>query len=310
MSKRVFVTGAAGFIGSYVARTLAESGWTVVGVGLGSQEEIKHLGQLGLHAWFEKPVTFDALVRVGHEAGRPDAIIHCAGSGSVAYSMMQPRQDFLGNVNTTLDVLEFVRQSSGRISVVVPSSAAVYGVVHQFPISEDASLQPISPYGTHKIVMEMLCKSYAKQWCVPVCVIRLFSVYGAGLRKQLLWDACCKAKAGAFSFFGTGEEIRDWLHVRDAARLLVDAINFASADCPVINGGTGRGVTIREILTILGGFWRPKLVPTFSGQVRSGDPANYIASVSRSVNLGFTPEVILDEGLSEYVEWFRAGVGA
>ena len=72
------------------------------------------------------------------------------------------------------------------------SSAAVYGPGHEGPIGEDARLDPASPYGCHKLVMELLCRSYARSFGVSIVLLRLFSVYGEGLQKQLLWDLCSK----------------------------------------------------------------------------------------------------------------------
>lgn len=305
MAKLAFVTGAAGFVGSYTSRALAEAGWDVVGIGLGGADNAALLRAHGIARWEETRLSLEALCRLARETGTPEAVIHCAGSGSVPYSLHNPYEDFLGNVNTTLDVLEFCRRQAPEARIVVPSSAAVYGIVDQMPIAETCPRHPISPYGTHKMTAEALCRSYAGNWGLSVSVIRLFSIYGAGLRKQLLWDACCKARDNAFSFFGSGDEIRDWLHVRDAARLITAALAFAAPDCPIVNGGTGIGTTIRDVVSRIGKLWTPRRTPVFSGKVKPGDPAHYVADCTRLSGLGFTPRIALDEGLAAYVAWFQ-----
>src|SRR6202012_4896575 len=106
--------------------------------------------------------------------------------------------------------------------LIVASSAAVYGAQHAGPIAEQDALVPMSPYGQHKLMMEQLCRSYAMTFGIRSTVVRLFSVYGASLRKQLLWDVCSRLHRGERSLMlgGTGREIRDWIHVRDVVRLL------------------------------------------------------------------------------------------
>lgn len=304
MRKTVFITGAAGFIGRHVARTLATQGWRVIGVGYGNlvTDETR---TWGIEHWQSAEVTLDNLEALAVSAGEPDAVIHCAGSGLVGYSFEHPRNDFLGNVLSTLDVLEFARLRTGRVRVAVPSSAAVYGAVAQYPITEDTPLSPISPYGVHKVMAEDLCRSYAAFWQVPVCIVRLFSIFGAGLRKQLLWDACHKAHARSFRFFGTGEELRDWLHVNDAAMLMSLALEHAAPDCPTVNGGSGEGMSIQDMLGRFGKIWQPNLQPDFTGETKAGDPAHYVADTSQIRAWGFTPQVSLDEGLADYIRWFR-----
>ncbi len=182
MRKTVFITGAAGFIGRHVARTLATQGWRVIGVGYGNlvTDETR---TWGIEHWQSAEVTLDNLEALAVSAGEPDAVIHCAGSGLVGYSFEHPRNDFLGNVLSTLDVLEFARLRADRVRVAVPSSAAVYGAVAQYPITEDTPLSPISPYGVHKVMAEDLCRSYAAFWQVPVCIVRLFS-YGTPVTRR------------------------------------------------------------------------------------------------------------------------------
>ena len=141
-----------------------------------------------------------------------------------------------------------------------------------------------------------------------ICV-RLFSVCGPGLRKQLFWDACVKAAQGEFSFYGTGRELRDWLHVEDAARLLGMAIDHASPACPVTNGGSGTGISVRTALEILGRNWNGSMTPAFSGEERRGDPSSFVADASRVKEWGFLPSIPLDAALRDYVEWFKtAGI--
>jgi UDP-glucose 4-epimerase len=135
--------------------------------------------------------------------------------------------------------------------------------------------------------------------------VRLFSLYGPGLRKQILWDACEKATADSFNFSGQGEERRDFLHVTDAAKLLVLAAHNASEKCHRVNGGTGIGSTIKEILEVIGSCWAPPKKPLFSNTTRLGDPAHYIADTELLKAWGYKPQKNLFEEISNYVEWYK-----
>lgn len=302
MDRPFVVTGAYGFIGRHVAQLLAARGHAVIGLGHGvwTQSEWQ---DWGLTEWHTVDITLDTLVTY---AGRPQAIIHCAGSGSVVFSTTHPHQDYQRTVDTIAAVLEFVRLHAPDAAVVYPSSAAVYGRATQMPISELARAQPISPYGVHKRVAELLCSMYAQHFAVHASVVRLFSVYGSGLRKQLLWDACNRIRRGDTTFFGTGEERRDWLHVTDAAALLCEAGRHAAPACPLVNGGTGTGATVREVATELLAALGSREVPTFSGVQREGDPPVYVADGQRAREWGWQPQVSWQEGVRQYAQWFRS----
>ncbi len=298
---KVLVTGAYGFIGRHVAKHYAETGSIVTGFGHGVWAEADWM-QWGLSGWHGADVTVENLQKCNIE---PDVIVHCAGSGSVAFSISDPYQDFQRTVGSTLEVLEFARLHAPKAKVVYPSSAGVYGNAKNLPIDETAPLQPVSPYGAHKLMAEDLCRSYAKNFGLSIALVRFFSIYGAGLRKQLLWDACQKAVRGDISFFGTGDETRDWLHVRDAAILMATAANHASSGCPVVNGGIGIGVTVKEILDELFNYLGRTDKPLFSGSARSGDPAYYIADTRSALAWGWQPEMDWHNGLREYASWFK-----
>ena len=100
--------------------------------------------------------------------------------------MANPREDFLRTVATTAELLEWLRQEAPRTRLAAVSSAAVHGTGHAGRIAESAPTRPLSPYGYHKLMMERLCRSYASSYGLPCLVLRLFSVDGPGLRKQLL----------------------------------------------------------------------------------------------------------------------------
>jgi UDP-glucose 4-epimerase len=301
MARTALVTGAYGFLGRHVARQLAKGGWRVVGLGHGSWARHEWEGW-GIADWHSGDVTIETLITYG---GEPDVIVHCAGSGSVGFSMSHPFQDFQRTVGTTLAVLEYARLYAPRACIAYPSSAGVYGRVQKLPIAETDPLRPESPYGVHKRLAEEMCASYAKHFGIRVALVRLFSIYGAGLRKQLFWDASRKILEGENEFYGTGDEIRDWLHVEDAAGLLIAAVDHSSAECPVVNGGSGVGVTVREMLTELFACFGNTEPPVFSGTSRGGDPAGYIADISLAQEWGWRPKVGRQEGVREYAEWFK-----
>lgn len=303
MKKTALVTGAHGFIGRHVARRFAEAGYEVRGIGHGAWDR-KDFSRHGITFWHQAHVQLDSLVTYG---GEPDVIVHCAGSGSVMFSMNHPLQDFDRTVSSTAAVLEYVRLHSPESAVVYPSSAAVYGNAETLPIRECAPREPISHYGVHKLLAERLCQSYASNFQVPVSIVRFFSVYGEGLRKQLLWDACSRVSSEGDRFFGTGSELRDWLHVEDAARLLLTAVSHAVGSCPIVNGGSGQGTSVREILSMVFQEFALQHAPRFSGEARIGDPAGYQADTQMAASWGWEPEIPLTVGIKRYVDWFKKG---
>jgi UDP-glucose 4-epimerase len=303
MTGTVLVTGAFGFIGRHVAREYARSGWMVVGMGHGAWERSEWL-KWGCSDWHSADITVNSLLTY---SGEPDVIVHCAGSGSVGFSMKHPLQDYQRTVETTIAVLEFTRLHVPNARVIYPSSAGVYGAAPRGPIRVSSDLHPVSPYGVHKKVAEDLCRSYATSFSVSVAIIRLFSIYGMGLRKQLLWDTCQKITHGVVDFFGDGTETRDWLHVTDAARLMFMANKWSSPECPVVNGGSGVATTVSETINAVVQEFRCSDPVRFTGTVRPGDPRHYEADIDDARQRGWMPTVEWSKGIEEYVRWFRAG---
>lgn len=299
--KVVVVTGACGFIGRYTSRFCAQKGYVVVGMGYGTWDE-PEWKRWGLHQWIQSDISINALKANIED---PYMIIHCAGAGSVGVSFDRPLDDYNNNVGTLLNVLEFVRLYFPDTKITYPSSGAVYGSARHLPVIEEADLNPVSPYGFNKKIAEDLCRSYAFNYNLSIAVVRLFSIYGAGLEKQVLWDACEKARQDNPVFFGTGNESRDFIHVDDAAELLYLAAEKASSKCPVFNGGAGVNVKIRDIVEKLYYFLDYKKSPCFSEQQRDGDPLHYQADISKAYALGWQPQIDLDTGINDYVNWYK-----
>jgi len=256
-------------------------------------------------------LTIAALRVLQRETGTPDIVYHLAGGSSVGAAIGQPREDFFRTVVSTAELLEWLRLEARQTRLVAISSAAVYGAGHTGPISETATPTPFSPYGHHKLMMEQLCRSYASTYGQAVTVARLFSVYGPGLQKQLLWDFCAKLAAGGdtVQLGGTGEELRDWTHVQDIARALCSLADTPSSDVPIYNLGTGIATPVRAIATMLTRHWtdpenrRPAVA--FSGQSRSGDPFSLVANGERLAATGFRWQIEVAKGLAQYVDWYR-----
>ena len=290
-----WVTGAGGFIGTHLTRLLTVRGDRVGGFTHGSER--------ASDAFLEGPIDAEQLDRLAARTGIPDAIYHLAGGSSVGASFADPALDFRRTVTTTADLLEWIRQSAPQAALVMASSAAVYGADHAGPIAKHATTSPWSPYGFHKLAAELLCRSYAHNYGLRISIARLFSVYGPGLRKQLLWDLCgMLERDGGARLGGTGLELRDWVHVDDVAQLLVSAARAASAEVPILHGGTGTGTNIRTIAeTIATAFGAPAGAITFSGQARAGDPFSLVAVPEPTAEW----TIGLGEGLGGYVSWFR-----
>ena len=295
------ITGGLGFLGRSVARQLKSEGFQVHGIGHAPIDS-PDPAALGFDHWLQAPVLKRHLETL---SGTYELVVHCAGSGTVGYSLAHPDAAYRKTVESTVELLEWMRLRHDGMVLIYPSSAGVYGAKEDAPIHETAALNPIAPYGFHKRMAEEICECYARSFQLRVAVIRFFSIYGPGLTKQLLWDASRRlvSESEGVTFWGSGEETRDWIHVEDAARLISTLKGFAGT-YDIYNGAVGDRVTIRQVLTSLSRFLGREQPLAFNGIVRVGDPMFYHADVNKTFNTGWRPAVTLEAGLQKYARWF------
>jgi UDP-glucose 4-epimerase len=161
----------------------------------------------------------------------------------------------------------------------------------------------MSPYGLHKKFCEEMLKFYGERDGLLGAVVRLFSIYGPGLRKQLLWDAVGKLLSGQAIFFGTGHEVRDWVHIDDTVRLIAIAADHASPKIPVCNGASGVAIPVRDILDLVARTLGVTQFPSFDGVSRLGDPDFLVGSTYAAKSWGWRVETNWRDGIAAYVRW-------
>ncbi len=186
------------------------------------------------------------------------------------------------------------------------SSAAVYGNPSKLPIAESFPAKPLSPYGFHKLQSEYLLTEYHKSLGLHTCSLRVFSAYGEGLKKQLFWDLYQKAQRNdTVELFGTGQESRDFIYIKDLIRAVDLLIHHAPFEGDIFNVATGKETTIAEAARIFFSLYDPGKKFFFSGKAKIGDPNNWRADISALQSMGFQPTVTLEEGLNSYVKWLK-----
>jgi UDP-glucose 4-epimerase len=303
--KTVLVTGVTGFIGRYVARLFTNLGWSVVGIGTSSTENSPLESIYKYYTLtLPSPKLFELIQKI-----RPHVCIHCAGRASVPLSVTYPSEDFNASVASTFNILEALRIHAPECRLIYLSSAAVYGNPEALPIQENYSLNPISPYGFHKSMCEELCKEYFKVYGIQSAITRIFSAYGPGLRRQVVWDICYKVLTlPEVSLQGTGQESRDFIHVKDVARAIYFLSESSTCEAEIFNLGSGNETTILSLSELVIKKLNKSTLIHFDGNVPAGNPINWRADVERLKNLGFVPEVSLDQGIDVYARWCQAEV--
>jgi len=279
---KVLVTGSQGFIGQAVGRCAVEVGDDVLGIGRSSQPRLDWPGR---YVHLDVGQTDLAELIRNYD---PDMVVHAAGPASVGGSMSAPLDDFRGSVSAWANVLDSVRRSERRPVILFPSSAAVYGNPAHLPVSEDEPIAPISPYGFHKAACELLAKEYAVCFGLNIVVCRLFSVFGEWQRRLLVWDLYAQFAGNEPIVWleGTGEEVRDYLHVGEVASAMMglgrDRASLPpSGRCRIVNVASGEQMAVRELAGHLRDLMGSSKSIRCRGRRRPGDPLRWCADVSR-----------------------------
>jgi nucleoside-diphosphate-sugar epimerase len=296
---KLLVLGSEGFIGSHCVTHFLSRGHEVAGADLFEQPtqqyEYRRISRLSqeMDEWL-KEKSFEA-------------VINAAGSANVPFSMTHPVLDFESNCLDTLQVLDGIRQQQPACRYLHISSAAVYGNPLRLPVAEEDQAMPLSPYGWHKLMGELLCREYTSIYGLRTAIVRPFSVYGPGLRKQMFWDLYQKTKAGGpIQLIGTGKESRDYIHINDVVLAFELILQKSEMKGEIYNIASGEEVTIEKVVRIYFDALSAGNGYTFNGIVRKGDPLNWQANVNKLSKLGFTCKTNLTDGLQQLSKWIKA----
>jgi len=237
-----------------------------------------------------------------------DLVINCAGSANVGASIENPFFDFDLNVNVVSKILGAIYKTNKETKLINISSAAVYGNPIGLPIRTEyaENATPISPYGVHKRMAELLLKHYHDSFKLPTCSLRVFSVFGNGQKKLLMWDLFRKfydEKTHEIELFGTGNETRDFIHIDDIVQQIDLVIKNAPFKGEAINIANGREIKICEIAEIFKDQMKSNKFIKFNNIVREGDPLNWCADISTMEVWGYVQKVKIQEGISSYIKW-------
>lgn len=302
---KVLVTGGAGYIGSVTSHRLSEGGADVVVLDNLVQG---HVAALPATSSFEHvDLTDHAAVADVMRKHRPDAVLHFAALTIAPESVQQPAPYWRVNTCGTLGLLDAM-VAAGCSAIVFSSTAAVYGSPDVVPVSEDAPLSPINPYGASKLAAERAIATYADAYGLSYAALRYFNVAGAldsvgedhtpetHLIPSVL-DAAMGRRNG-LSLFGTdfptpdGTAIRDYVHVADLADahlLALDLMLETKRSLGAINLGTRDGASVLQIVQAVERVTGLPVPVEFTAR-RPGDPAVLIADASKSVSLlGWQP---------------------
>jgi len=307
LDRAVLITGAAGFIGGYTADSFSKAGWRVIAVDRIGSGSSTHPAELRFDHYIQEDLAKESIIIGLLNRYRPQVCIHLAGPASVERSFQEPLTDFSSQTLPLLHLLEAVRRSRIPTRILLVSSAAIYGNPESLPVTEEARVQPISPYGFHKYYQERLLDQYRALYGFSVCKARVFSTYGPGLTHLAVWDITRRALRGDYTTFGNGDETRDYLYVNDVAAALCCIGERAAFSGEAINVASGRETRIMELAEKI----YLELGINATGRVLKrqesiGIPARWCADVSRLGLLGFTPRTSLDEGISQTVRWIGA----
>jgi UDP-glucuronate 4-epimerase len=314
MSEKIFVTGAAGFVGSRLSKALLDRGDTVVGHDnlndyYAREHKERHLRDLKSHKNFtfiegdlRNPDELKQLIT----KHKPDAIAHLAAMAAVRYSVKHPLLYGEVNVQGTANVLDAARQI-GTPRCVLTSTGSVYGSTTPVPFKEDAPAdRPLAPYPASKRAMELFAYSFHHLYKLPVTVVRFFNVYGPHGRPDMMpwqWTQMI-LKGEPLQLYGAGKIKRDWTYIDDIVAGFMLALD-KPLGFEILNLGCGNPVENTDFVATLERLLGKKAIVN-NVPTPESEPLITYADISKARKLlGYEPKIMVEEGLRRFVEWLR-----
>jgi UDP-glucose 4-epimerase len=297
--KKIIVLGSSGFVGSAICKLLIAENISVIGI------DVVPFSENSLYKFYQSGINQELFSTILPQE-EVAVIINAAGKASVKESFEVPYADFNHNTIVTHVILDSIRKYSPKTKFIFLSSAAVYGNPVQLPVKESDPLNPISPYGFHKLQAELIAREFFECFDIKSIVLRIFSCYGAGQKKLLLWDLCNKARLQQdIVLKGCGNESRDFVHVSDVASCVHHLIKRDIKGFEIFNLASGKEHFIKDTAAMLVSKLNNNNTIHFEGKKNTGNPENWVADISKLSETGFVPNVNFEKGIEEYVYWVK-----
>ncbi|MCX7830521.1 MAG: GDP-mannose 4,6-dehydratase [Acidobacteria bacterium] len=309
---KILLTGVAGFIGSNLGEALLEEKNEIVGIDNFDSyysREIKEKNLLKLNEYrdfhfleidLRDKHSLKALLEQGF-----DVVVHLAGRGGVRRSILEPQQYVEMNYIATLNLLEVMKETDVK-KIVFASTSSVYGNKSEIPFREDKMADwPISPYSASKKACEALLYTYHHIYGFDVYALRFFTVYGRRQRPDMAIYKLVKAIVNeeVFEKYGDGKTERDYTYIDDIVSGVAKAAQSVKG-YEIINIGGSRTVELNKLISLAEEIIGKKAI-VIEKPIPEGDVIRTYADVSKAQKLlDFSPKVKIEEGLTNFVEWF------
>jgi len=311
--KSVFVTGADGFIGGWVAKTLVEKGAKVTVI----VRDLKKKNALDVHNIKEKVnlvqgdiIDQELMNRIMNEYSI-EYVFHLAAQALVEIANNSPLSTFESNIKGTWTILEAARLNKNIKGVVVASSDKAYGDQDKLPYTEDQPLHGLYPYDASKVCTDVLSQSYSKSYNLPVAITRNANTYGGGdmNMSRIIPDSvisCLKGKELIIRSDGTPE--RDYMYIKDAVEaylLLAANLNKEEIKGQAFNFGTEKPVSVLDLFKLIAKLTDSKEDPVVTGKATNEIDRQYLAIEKVKKLLDWQPKYSLEQGLKETIAWYK-----
>lgn len=315
MSRRILITGAAGFIGSNLADDLLEKGFSVMGIDNFDPFYSREIKESNISAAL-KQRSFKFNEGDIRDAGfldscfsefKPDTIVHLAAKAGVRPSIKDPASYFEVNVSGTLNLLEAMKRNSIN-RLLFASSSSVYGNNKKVPFAESDNVDfPVSPYAASKKAGELVCHTYHHLFNMDIFCLRFFTVYGPRQRCDLAINKFTKAilQGEPITLFGDGTTSRDYTHIIDTIQGIEKALAYLKG-FDIFNLGESDTISLSKLVSLLERSTGEKAEINYL-PLQEGDVLQTFADISKSKRiLGYNPMVNIEDGIRNYVEWYRS----
>ncbi len=311
-SKRIFITGIAGFIGFHLAKFLKQKKYFVMGCDNFNdyydpnlkRKRAQILADLGIPI-LDADICHGPQIEAAIEDQKITHMVHLAAQAGVRYSLLAPEKYLHSNLEGFVQILEILKKRP-HIKCVFASSSSVYGLNQKIPFSEtDQVVHPANFYAATKIAGEAIAHSYHHLYGIPMIGLRYFTVYGPWGRPDMAYFLFTDAimKGNPIAVYDNGKMRRDFTYIDDIIEGTAAALDYDTS-FEIFNLGNHTPVDVSTLISIIEKETKKNALKQYKPKQAGEVPTTY-ADISKSQKaLRFQPKIPLEEGMKLFIDWY------